>query len=259
MKIYRVLSKIEYENFLQNKSIFNPSQIRYSPSGMLFPENADPFGKFFFFELEDIYNFVYSFASDEYGPDAVILELDIDRDTAMKYVAVADYIYHDPTKNIKKASQEELKKFRFRQDFFYYHTIPELFVDHELVDSKIRNGECRIIPTDTILKYNSSHPSYYEAERNPKTLELAKKLDQIWRLRGRINELNFNITYYGSFSEILNGEMEQAEAKQRALDELKSLSEKLDSLIEETKTFFKEFEREHEKYMALVPVSERQP
>ena len=56
--------------------------------GMFFPDNVDRFGKFFFFEIEDIYNFVYNYTNAT--PNDVILELDIDRETALKYLSVAD-------------------------------------------------------------------------------------------------------------------------------------------------------------------------
>ena len=117
---------------------------------MLFPENNDRFGKFFFFELEDIYNFVYNYSNAT--PNDFIIELDIDRETALKYLTVADYSYFDPTKSGKKYTREEMENLGHLGYLFYTytHAIPELFIDHNLINEKIGRGDYQLLPSASI-------------------------------------------------------------------------------------------------------------
>ena len=225
---------------------------------MLFPENADKFGKFFFFELEDIFNFVQSYAGAT--PDDAILEIDISPETALNYVSVADYIYFDPTKSDENLSRDDIEAMENfeKYDYTYHHVIPELFINHNLIDAKIKSGDYHLISPDSILSFQKRPEAYFEKDRNPKTVELAKRLDEIWMLRLKINNLKAG---FFDFSE--ECQKNSIEALKPVTDEnqlaaeLQRLTAELDSAIKGTISFFKDFAREHEKYMALVQVPER--
>lgn len=257
MRIYRILNKYEYRCFSKYQDITNYNQSEYNPCGMLFPENIDAYGKFFFFELEDIYNFVHHF-SNATSNDA-ILELDIDRETALKYLLISDYYYVDPTKGSLKLTREEIENIPEdkRCLFVFNHYILELFLDHNLVGSKIKNGEYRIIPGQSILEYENHPNSYYETDRNPKALELACHLNKVREIRQDIRSAKYGLSDSSDrYYKLINGEVEPTEPEKLMLAKLKTLNENLSNAIEDTKAYFIEFAREHEKYMALVPVPE---
>ncbi len=252
MKIFRILESDEYNYFLLKKSLFNAWQEMYCPEGMLFPENVDQYGKFFFFELEDLYNFVYNYSNAT--PNDYILELDIDRETALKYLSVANYYYFDPSRNNKAFTDEEIKNGGnlLKNLYSCSHAVPELFVNLDVVNRKIRKGEYTILSPETILKYTGRPISHYESNRNKKTLELAKRLDNVRKVRQKIRDAGLEIR-------ILQSEDEDFECKKKLSKtekKLKACMDELESAKNDVISYFTEFAREHEKYMALVPAPE---
>lgn len=242
MKIYRILDKDEYRCFVKYRSLFNPEQYDYVPTGMLFPENADRFGKFFFFELEDLYNFVVNYSNATLSDR--ILELEIDRETALKYLSTADYYFFDPSKSGKVLTDREIEKnWQLMKELYSCtHAVPELYIDHDLITEKIRAGEYRIIEPQS-MHYKDRPRAYFEKSRNPKTVELARRLKRVKRLRLRLEEIATLVAY----------------STKATSEKLTVFKEELDDAIKSAADYFAEFAREHEKYMALVPAPERQP
>lgn len=259
MKIYRILDKQEYKCLLNNQSLFNPDQAWYNPAGMFYPANIDRHGKFFFFEIEDIYNFVYNYTNAT--PDDMILQLDIDRETALKYLSVANYAYFDPTKSDEQFTMEEIENMGNEGDnsYTYNHAIPELFIGHDIINDKIQKGEYSILSPETLLKYENRPKSYYEAHRNPKTVELARRLNEVRQLKQEVNENRFVLNNFDKFGEFEGGAVAPAQKERWLREKLECLEEKLKAATQETIDYFPEFCREHEKYMALVPIAESEP
>lgn len=241
MKIYRVLSNSEYKQFVEQKSIVDLDQSKFwfkkEQEYMLFPEYCDRFGKFFFFELEDLHQFVRYYNS--WYDKEVILELDIDAETALKYLSFALYSYPDPT----------LTGYIFKS---VDHYIPELFIDHEIIDDKIRRGDYRLIyPKQELQEFPRC---IYEGNRNSKLVELGKFLKKATLAK----------TYYTSRLKAHDGTTDFSRAESLGIN-MHDFSEPVDleKLIEVINELaikiFMDFAREHEKYMKLVPVDDKQP
>ncbi len=239
MKIYRILAEPEYKCFLEHQSILNPIQHwKFQRENMLFPENFDSHGKFFFFELEDAFQFA-RFYECRTTKD-IILELDIDFETALKYLSVANYRYPDPTKI---------------HHGYADHNIPELYLDHNVADEKIKRNEYRLINPMLELK---GFPKIYEGNRTPKIVELGNTIEKILPLKNSLSNnsiLSFQISKYKELgiTEFQNQKTDVDLTISR--EKAESLKNQLDSVA---KGKFLEFVREHNKYMALVPVEERQ-
>lgn len=239
MKIYRILAEPEYKSFLEQHSILNPNQRwKFQRTHMIFPENFDKFGKFFFFELEDAFQFARFYESCT--TKDMILELDIDSETALKYLSVAQYRYPDPAKN---------------KHGYADHNIPELYLEHGFVDEKIKRNEYRLINPMLELK---GFPKIYEGNRTPKIVELGNVLNKIIQLKPTLSNntiWSFQISEYKELG-ITEFQNEKTDVDLTiSREKAESLKNQLESVA---KGKFLEFVREHDKYMVLVPVNERQ-
>lgn len=242
MRIYRFLALPEYECFLKRKSLLdvNSTWATFQASRMLFPENCDRYGKFFFFELEDAFQFARFY--DNCSEMDKILELDIDPETALKFLSVAPYTYPDPPRDEYGPVE---------------HYIPELYLNHRYVDEKIQRGEYRLIsPT---LELRGFPKDIYDSNRTPGFVELGKVLNKIIPIK---NSLSGNMLWSWDREGLEELGIDEFKRKKAIMSvhvsfiKAEKIKRQLDTIAKEK---FRQFVREHEKYLALIPVEERQP
>lgn len=161
MKIFRALSKEEYDCLLNSNSLYYKHKTCLCSDWLLFQHSEDyDTGKYFFFTLEDTVNFTNH--TDTYDSNSIIIEINIDKETAYKYLAYGKYCYGD---------------YNTSNNWTYnlMHCIPEVFLPYSFVEEKIKSNNFTLIqPQDRKNIKSASNKN-----RLPEIITLGNLLAQI--------------------------------------------------------------------------------
>ncbi len=243
MKIYRAISQKEYNCLNEKKSLKSKRKTVWGrPERFVDLKRAsDGYGKFFFFYLQDAVFFCNTFRDNGYSGRDNILEMDITEEEAFPFLTCGGYAFYEDESPEKKT----------------VHSFPELYLPIDFVDKKFAEGQVRVISygeRKDIYPYPLSNSS-----REPNYVTLGNAIDEIAAERERIDDIQ-NIINRQKFLETLD-EKNPQRVYLRPKDEVEQMEKDVEEekwnlveAIDNLKTIFHNFAREHEKYMKLVLV-----